>query len=150
MRNYEKDGHTFCGLAMLQYSLSPSDWKHFPSATPRADFIRSHAPPLFVHANLLKHSNGYARGKTLNTVKRFKQDDVEVEMDAPRSIVYNNWQGMCVDLWDGFDDLHTRPDGTFENGDIIVENGDEAFGGVLRGFEDMWVINILSSPDKFG
>ena len=137
VHNYPKDGHTFCGLAMFQYSLSPADWIHFLSASPDADFKASHAPPLFVHANLLKHSNGYARGQALNSVKRIKQDKVAVAMDASRSTVYTNWQGMCVDIWDGFDDLHPRQEGTFENGDVILESGNEAFGGVLKGFEEM-------------
>jgi alpha 1,2-mannosyltransferase len=47
-------GHTFCGHTMLQYGLSADEWTglelddHY--LTP------SHAPPLFLHANLLKHS----------------------------------------------------------------------------------------------
>jgi len=148
MHNYEKDGHRFCGLAMFQYGLSPADWKHFPKATPSSDFKSIHAPPLFAHANLLKHSSGYLQGQTFTTVKRFKYDNVSEEMDRPRTNVYHSWQGMCVDLWDAFDDInpreHVEKDAegkeiqpTFDNGDIITENSDEAFGGALKGFESM-------------
>lgn len=47
-------GHRFCGHTTLQYGLSVTEWNDLkldPGVTPP-----DHAPPLFVHANLLKHS----------------------------------------------------------------------------------------------
>lgn len=136
--NYETKGHTFCGLAMLQYSLSPTDWTHFPVATPTAKELSSHAPPLFVHANLLKHSAGYRKDEVWTTLKRMKEDRVNSNTDYFRSTVYTSArQGMCVDIWDAFDDVNPRKDGTFENGRVIVENARTALGGVFAGFEEM-------------
>lgn len=59
------EGHTFCGHSMLQYGLSSSEWDPILAANPKFDPESSefeppnHPPPLFVHANLLKHS-GYS------------------------------------------------------------------------------------------
>lgn len=51
-------GHAFCGHTMLQYGLSGEEWTHDEVAA-RLDAgykpPHHHAPPLFVHANLLKH-----------------------------------------------------------------------------------------------
>ena len=137
MHNYDKDGHTFCGLAMLQFSLSPDDWAQYPSAQPDAVLAATHAPPLFVHANLLKHSSNYQRGKYFTHVKHFKPDLTDRSSDKPRTVVYHSRQGMCVDMWDSFDEVDPRPNGTFDNGDIILEESKTAFGGVFDGFEEM-------------
>ena len=141
MHNYETEGHTFCGLVMLQHSLSPADWQHFPSAKPSAGLLATHAPPLFVHANLLKHSSGYQRGKFLTHVKYSAEDRTERTSDRARSVVYTSRQGMCVDLWDAFDDIDPRVEGNhegnYENGQIRIESSPRAFGGVLDGFEEM-------------
>lgn len=137
MHGYEKDGHTFCGLAMLQYSLSPSDWKYYPSAHPDAQLASTHAPPLFVHANLLKHAGNYQRGKYFTHIKRLNADLTDRNSDKPRSIVYHSRQGMCVDLWDSFDDIDKRESGTFENGDVVLDEAKSAFGGIFDGFEEM-------------
>lgn len=139
---YQVDGHTFCGLAMFHYGLSPADWEHFPQAHPSETDRETHAPPLFVHANLLKHSNGYRRGRTFTTFKRIRHDSTEVDMPRPRSNVYWSINNMCVDIWDAFGDTDPRAGGNdganFENGDIVVEKSTEAFGGVLDGFEEMF------------
>lgn len=141
MHAYETEGHTFCGLVMLQHSLSPMDWQHYPSAKPSAALAASHAPPLFVHANLLKHSSGYQRGKFLTHVKYWAEDRTDRPSDRARSIVYTSRQGMCVDLWDAFDDIDPRvegnAEGNYENGQIRIESSPRAFGGVLDGFEEM-------------
>lgn len=137
MHNYEKDGHTFCGLAMLQYSLSPSDWDQFPSANPSTTERSTHAPPLFVHANLLKHSAWYKKGEVWTTVKRMQDDKMGRNTDHFRSTVYHSRNGMCVDIWDAFDTINPRKDGTFENGKVQSESVNTALGGVLSGFEEM-------------
>jgi len=101
----------------------------------------THAPPLFVHGNLLKHSAGYKKGSTYTTIKRMKHDNVSEVMDNPRTVVYNSRQGMCVDVWDSFDDVDPRrgggEDATFNNGEVVMESSDDAFGGLLRGYESM-------------
>lgn len=122
---------------MLQFSLSPDDWKHYPDARPDAALQSNHAPPLFVHANLLKHAGAYSRGGFFTHVKRHSDDLTDRASDRPRSVVYHSRHGMCVDLWDAFDDVNPRKDGTFGNGDVILEEAKTAFGGVFDGFEEM-------------
>ncbi len=54
------DGHTFCGVAMLQHGLAADEWQ-LPDvqAKLRPGFEPpKQPPPLFMHANLLKHSSG--------------------------------------------------------------------------------------------
>lgn len=141
MRNYAHEGHTFCGLAMLQYSLSPDDWQLFPNAKPTLTMKQSHAPPLFVHANLLKHAGGYTRASALATIKRMADDSARGGPDRARTKGFSNNQGICFDLWDAFDDLNPRTnrtvDPTYENGELVLESTQSAFGGVLSGFDDM-------------
>lgn len=137
VRPYETDGHTFCGLAMVQHSLSRDDWKQFPSASPSASLRANHAPPLFVHANLLKHSSGSRPGQVWTTIKRMKEDRVSRNTDRFRSTVYHSRQGMCVDIWDSFDSINPRPGGTYSDGEVILEDASKAFGGILAGFEAM-------------
>lgn len=54
------EGHTFCGIAMLQHGLTADEWQ-LPDVQ---DKLRpgfeppKQPPPLFMHANLLKHSSG--------------------------------------------------------------------------------------------
>lgn len=126
---------------MFHYGLSPSDWTQFPQANPSVQDRKTHAPPLFVHANLLKHSSGYMRGRTFTTIKRIGHDSTDEAMPRPRSTVYWSFQKMCVDIWDSYDDLDPRPGGNqganFENGDIVLQPAKEAFGGILDGFEEM-------------
>lgn len=117
---------------MFQYSLSPSDWAQFPLAKPSANQARTHAPPLFVHVNLLKHSSGTRRGSTFTTLKRMKGDLVSAPMNNVRTEVVRT-RGMCVDIWDAFE----GPGGASDGGEVIVEDAKQAFGGVLDGFEEM-------------
>lgn len=52
MKNDE--GRTFCGVAMIQYGLSTDEWE---ALDPVSDFVNPpYAPPLFIHASALKHS----------------------------------------------------------------------------------------------
>lgn len=47
-----------CGKVMFQYGLSPDEWKdvaYEDGYAPPTD----HAPPLFVHANLLKEGESW-------------------------------------------------------------------------------------------
>ena len=137
MHGYPTEDHTFCGLAMFHYGLSPDDWRYFPEAEPDIETRLSHAPPLFVHANLLKHSEGYNRGQTFTAIKRYAYDKVDHTLERARAIVYYSYQGMCVDLWDDFHGEYARPGGDYNNGDMLIENANDAFGGVLRDFEQM-------------
>ena len=52
---------------MIQFGLSPAEWA---DTEIDADYEppRAHAPPLFVHANLLKHS-GYSKTSAPVTIK---------------------------------------------------------------------------------
>lgn len=52
------EGHTFCGTTMLQFGLSSTEWRDLGSLDDGYLFPE-HAPPLFAHLNLLKHS-GYS------------------------------------------------------------------------------------------
>lgn len=124
---------------MVQYSLSPADWKYFPTAKPTASERASHAPLLFVHANLLKHSAGYRKGEVWTTLKRMKVDNMQGNTDSFRSTVYHSRNGMCVDIWDAFDKVNPRKDGTYDNGAVIVEDAKTALGGQLADFENMSV-----------
>lgn len=56
------EGHKFCGHTMVQFGLAPAEWIAVkdsldPAFVPPVD----HAPPLFLHANLLKHSGNGER-----------------------------------------------------------------------------------------
>ena len=90
-----------------------------------------------MHANLLKHSSRYQRGKFFTHIKRFRDDLTDRRSDKPRTVVYHSSHGMCVDMWDAFDEVNPREDGTFSNGDIIIEEAKTAYGGVFDGFEEM-------------
>lgn len=59
------------------------------------------------------------------------------DTDRFRSTVYHSRNGMCVDIWDAFDETDPRPEGSFENGEVIIEDAGTAYGGVFEGFEAM-------------
>jgi hypothetical protein len=66
-----------------------------------------------------------------------KDDRMAGDTDRFRSTVYTSRNGMCVDIWDAFDETNSRQDGTFDNGDAIIEDAATAFGSVFKGFEEM-------------
>lgn len=123
----------FCGSAMLQYGLdAPDDPGQVPG--------RSHPPPLFVHANLIKHQTGArpASGTAFSLVRRLSplQDDVRAEYAtaaaAPLDGVAGGakevgGRGLCSDIV------------AFRDG-VDVETVDAAgvYGGVLDGFEEVY------------
>ncbi|GAA5854288.1 hypothetical protein JCM8547_001765 [Rhodosporidiobolus lusitaniae] len=90
-------GHRFCGHTMLQFALDPS---------PELD---GHAPPLFAHANVLKHS-GYnnRRGNTFRALKKPVDDRLfpsssSPSLHAPLPNIRQTGlpiRGICVDIWD--------------------------------------------------
>ena len=184
-RYWPKDGHTFCGLSIVQYALSPEDWVHFPQAYEQAadaggssDASASvdgaplaawHAPPLFVHSNLLKHSKAFRRGEVFRLLKRARDDrvarpgadaDSTTEaagqagagggarigaMDKARAAVYETAKnGLCLDVWEAFDPARDgasapREGGDFENGRVVIEDVGDAFAGVLDDFRKVWL-----------
>lgn len=48
------EGHSFCGHTSVQYGLSATEWDGLKLDD--GFTLPEHAPPLFVHTNLLKHS----------------------------------------------------------------------------------------------
>ncbi|GMK59208.1 hypothetical protein CspeluHIS016_0702230 [Cutaneotrichosporon spelunceum] len=109
----ELDKNKFCGHTMLQHDLVPP------------------FPPLFVHANLLKHlQGGLSRGRVFTHVKRMAQDGYDDQsLNNVFFYVYNGpGRGMCTD--------------------ILYQAGDEVGQSVLvvpvsevpeiEGFEDAW------------
>lgn len=56
--------------------------------------------PLFLHANLLKHTSGVSRGSTFSKIKSAPSPMADSpSLDSARMWVYDGpWRGMCVDL----------------------------------------------------
>ncbi|KAM0747917.1 hypothetical protein T439DRAFT_328584 [Meredithblackwellia eburnea MCA 4105] len=145
------NGHTFCGHTMLQYGLSPEEWS-LPEVQRLVDpeyEIPDHAPPLFVHANLLKHSGGflnwitgnsydYHRGNTFQQIKLAIPDHAQNSTSLLlRDIRYTlvRYRGHCTDIFDS-----RESDGLtgFEQGRVSVLEWKSAWGGMMSGFEDMF------------
>ncbi|GAA6001573.1 hypothetical protein JCM10207_006731 [Rhodosporidiobolus poonsookiae] len=149
-------GHTFCGHTMLQYGLSAGEWDPLraagavdPSYIPPGD----HAPPLFAHANVLKHS-GYSnrRGTTFRALKKATEDRLfpppplfRARSHAPlaeiRQTGFTARKGMCVDVWDvreAGEGAEGADEGAYERGEVEVVKWEEAWGGVARGLEEMY------------
>lgn len=129
---------------MFQYSLSPDDWTHYTPHSPLPSEARLHAPPLFMHANLLKHSQQrFAPGTTFTHLNRVVGGTSKV----PDSVARGNLEAMdrvrgsvrkgdimCVVL-----SVVDDPDaaGEPEDGDrlrVVDEEWADAWGGVLRDF----------------
>lgn len=163
-------GHLFCGHTMVQYGLDAErEWAHLRSTgrlPPRAphdddddndEASKQHAPPLFVHANALKHT-GYThrRGSTFITLKRPLEDRL---LGPPSSA--SRWSrpaapleairqaglpthGICIDVWDASarngarEQVEDAREGAYEEGGVAVERWEEAWGGLGRGFEEMY------------
>ncbi|GAA6064395.1 hypothetical protein JCM10212_004234 [Sporobolomyces blumeae] len=163
-------GHVFCGQTMLQYGLSGEDWENeafrkvatavtdqdrgagagsgsFDDNDDVSDRIQRHAPPLFMHMNLLKHS-GYwnRRGSTFSTIKRPTDDRLDASSLASIRQTGLAIRGICSDVWDadavdGAGEEFEQSgavEGVYERGGIDVVRFDEAFDGVLRSFEDAY------------
>ncbi|GAA5893574.1 hypothetical protein JCM8208_000832 [Rhodotorula glutinis] len=168
------EGHTFCGHSMVQYGLDATrEW----ALLRRRGEVRGeggreeeeeaqHAPPLFVHANVLKHT-GYAHrpGKTFVLVKRPEHD---LLLGAPASssssssssrslpalplssirqagLAAPGHGGICVDLWDAAavgggagEQVEGASAGAYERGEVRVERWDEVWEGAGKGFEEMY------------
>lgn len=163
------EGHTFCGIAMLQHGLAADEWqlpdvqdKLRPGFSPPKQ-----APPLFMHANLLKHSSGESFIRLL-TQTRGLPDHAHVPPSAgnrpgssfqlvkypdPSSAFLRTdlrfkvsmYRGMCTDVWDGSQSLEggagnhgeDAEQGSFELGRVQIEDAKEAYGGLLATFEDV-------------
>ncbi|GAA5996814.1 uncharacterized protein JCM10292_003218 [Rhodotorula paludigena] len=167
-------GHTFCGHTMLQHGLDGSrEWdllrkqgKVADDFVPdRLDEARDFVPPppLFVHANVLKHT-GYTlkRGATFKTVKRPRDARLAPHAAAARSSWFGPsrhdavpalesirqaglpTQGICIDVWDAAsvggagEKVEDAPAGAYEAGEVEVFAWEDEWGGLARGFEDMY------------
>ncbi|GAA5975820.1 hypothetical protein JCM11641_005883 [Rhodosporidiobolus odoratus] len=147
-------GHTFCGHSMLQHGLSPEEWNALGSEGKLDEGYepdRERAPPLFVHANVLKHS-GYTnhRGNTFRSLKRPIDDrlfslPLSPSSGPPLSTIRQTGlphRGICVDIWDASggagEDAEGADAGTYEEGAVEILDWTDAWGGLGSGFEDMY------------
>ncbi|GAA5833828.1 hypothetical protein JCM9279_001636 [Rhodotorula babjevae] len=164
-------GHTFCGHSMVQYGLDARrEWalRRGGEGPEREEEEDEHAPPLFVHANVLKHTGSMHRpgkGATFVVVKRPAHD---LLVDGPaRSAL--RWlpsfssrpsaaplasirqaglaarpHGICVDVWDAGarggagEQVEGAGVGAYERGGVRVERWDEVWEGGGSGFERMY------------
>lgn len=117
--DYSED--TFCGYAMLQNDILKNEQGQYP--------------PLFVHANLLKHRSlawTYQTRTFFQSIKRFKYDNIsERSLDRARVWVYDEL-GMCVDI--RLDDSQ----GNQGEQEITLEDFNEIFGEAFKDFENQW------------
>ncbi|ORY89342.1 mannosyltransferase putative-domain-containing protein [Leucosporidium creatinivorum] len=137
--------HTFCGHTMLQFGLSADEWKSVEKLE-EGYKTPSHAPPLFIHMNLLKHS-GYTnrRGTTLRLIKMAQDDLVSPQPELLLEDIRQTGldvRGICADLWDakgeageGDDDVE---EGAYDTGRVDLVPWKDAFGGMLKDFEDLY------------
>jgi hypothetical protein len=107
---------------MLQYTLSPP------------------YTPLFLHANLLKHTSGVGRGSTFTHIKTLKNATAlgNPGIDGAKGWVYQGrGRGMCVDVeigeeWKGEGEVETVmwEEGGGEHGleDLFFDNGGKTGG----------------------
>jgi alpha 1,2-mannosyltransferase len=152
---------------MLQYGLDQSEWD-LVSPPPYGSSPRPrHAPPLFVHANLLKHadgtkyralrlnlgreadlrtdpsveSTGYHRNNTFQVIKFPIPDYLSPISSDIRFGIYHH-RGLCTDIWDskGLDDGSGQ--GEFERGRVEVVSWSKAWGGMLSGFEEVSLATV--------
>jgi alpha 1,2-mannosyltransferase len=152
--NKDYRGHTFCGHTMLQYGLSPAEWEPLLPQLDVGFTLPPHAPPLFAHANLLKHS-GYnnRRGNTFRELKRPRDDRLVLPSTssafslshAPLFTIRQTGlpiRGICADVWDAKGSARERAEdaevGAYEEGAVEVLPWTTAFGGVGRDLEEMY------------
>ncbi|KAK7736681.1 hypothetical protein SLS53_006888 [Cytospora paraplurivora] len=126
--NLDRRNDNFCGAAMLQYGLSPPR----PGSADPSD--PSHPPPLFVHANLLKHQGGVRPGGVFTLLRRLSplQDDVRAEY-APATALHSvagsgkavAGRGLCSEIR------------AFRGGaEVETVDARGAFGGAMEGLEE--------------
>ncbi|KAI5480761.1 hypothetical protein MNV49_007167 [Pseudohyphozyma bogoriensis] len=141
-------GHQFCGHTMVQFGFSVQEWNSIRDLfdadyTPR----NNHAPPLFLHANLLKHSGSHnAPGQVWETFKsadpdRIRNPGSELLTRHIRGRVYNH-RGMCSDLWDAEGAAREGTGvpwgGAFETGRFAMWDFQETQGGLMRNIEKIY------------
>lgn len=127
---------------MFQYGLSPSEWSTVhPNASP-SPAQASHAPPLFIHSNLLKHSGrAFSPGTTFSSLQRFLPSDVVARsnldaMDAARGTV-DKGDIMCVILSVDEEIAQAQGQGN-DRPRIVEEDWNTAWAGVLKDFPAMF------------
>lgn len=115
----------FCGFVMLQYDIEMNK--------------KGEYPPLFVHANLLKHRDiGWANKVTrlFRNIKRPSQDAAsEPSLDRVTMWVYKT-MGMCVDIKVDPAQGNQVAAGLEQN--VVMEYFDEAYDGAFKDFEEKW------------
>ncbi|GAA5961179.1 hypothetical protein JCM3765_001254 [Sporobolomyces pararoseus] len=147
-------GHTFCGHTMLQYSLSIEDWKQnaFRKLVKNNTTIEdgqsllvvkeeNHAPPLFVHANLLKYSGSWnQKGSTFRTIKKPSEDNVNSSTLSNIRQTGFPVRGICANLWSvsGSEEDNLRQERSSTSGEVDTIGLEKSFGCVLRGFEETY------------
>lgn len=84
-------------LSLSQVSLPLTNNLH---QSLQYDLPPNSASPLFLHANLLKHTSGVSRGSTFTKIKSAPSPDANSSsLDSARMWVYDGpGRGMCVDL----------------------------------------------------
>lgn len=144
-----RSGNEYCGHTMFQYSLSSEDWRFYPSFSKikLSETQREHAPPLFAHVNLLKHTGGFNRGETFKVLHSLGPSDLVTRQnlnisDMVRAKVKSE-KGLCV----YYTILNQSPSQSVvsvkpnEDGPkvwILEESWKEAWGGLLKDFESMY------------
>ncbi|EJT97027.1 hypothetical protein DACRYDRAFT_85458 [Dacryopinax primogenitus] len=140
---YEDNGK-FCGLSMVHYDLS-----HPPNTLPSTP-----PSPLFVHANLVKHSPPLSPAqKAFQTLKRPSPDYPASApiLDRAHYFVYSSRGGMCLDLellpapspveaaqdWEEEDEYGPPLEG--KGLEIVTEQWARVEDGVYAEFPGVWV-----------
>lgn len=161
------EGHRFCGHSMLQHGLSADEWALVGDRLEDGfEMSQEQPPPLFLHANLLKHAGRSAcrlsfplwtclvanqlststdnrPGSTFQSVKTPSTDPSFLESDLRFKV--SMYRGMCTDIWDGSLSLdggagnhgEEQVEGSFEMGRVGIEDFKQAWGGLLRDFEEV-------------
>ncbi|GAA5828697.1 hypothetical protein JCM11251_005841 [Rhodosporidiobolus azoricus] len=155
-------GHTFCGHTMVQYGLdSETEWERLrergevDERSVREGRDGGHAPPLFAHANLLKHSGYNNRpGSTFLHLKKPVDDLLprnasslspsHPPLSSIRQSGYSH-RGICVDIWDadspageGGPEGREAEAGIYEQGGVEVMTWVDSWGGVGRTLEELY------------
>lgn len=160
-RGADGSEHHFCGHTMVQHGLSAAEWDGL-EVDADYEVPTDHAPPLFMHANMLKETRwlwvrdalgpkgwaliktltgkgwNYRKGNTFNQIKIANPDLVSSPTGSTfltervRYGVYK-CRGAGTDLFTaGVNQAEGEGEGV-----KLVEFG-EAWGGVLRNFEDLF------------
>ena len=155
---------------MLQYGLSPTEWQ---SVTTDNNYTIpvDHAPPLFAHANLLKESGfvwlrkvvgptgwawiksvtgkgwNYRKGNTFIKLK-LAQPDLVRSSHGSVFLTTHLKQGVFRCRGAGTDfyaDKNAVNAGESSSEEVIVVDFKEAWGGMLRDFEDLFYATRLAN-----